>query len=86
MKGTNQINESRYLVDCRQINLELLSNYDRKKFPSIRKQFLHKWINLPGTRAVAFIQKNIIEGYGVLRLSADGYKIGPLFAERFEIA
>jgi hypothetical protein len=52
-------------------------------FPAERKVFLKKWINLPESRATAFVRNDKIEGYGVLRASDKGYRIGPLFADSY---
>lgn len=32
------------------------------------------------------MENDQIEGYGVLRASANGYRIGPLFANSFDVA
>lgn len=60
-----------------------MSNYDQRYFPANRINFLKKWINLPNTKAIAFVRDKIIEGYGVLRPTADAYKIGPLYADSY---
>lgn len=64
----------------------MLASYDRMNFPAERKEFLQKWITLPESKSIAYIKNNKIEGYGVLRVSADGYRLGPLYADSYEIA
>lgn len=32
------------------------------------------------------MNNNKIQGYGSIRLSADGYRIGPLYADNIEVA
>jgi hypothetical protein len=49
----------------------------------MRKEFVEKWINLPESKTIAFVENNLIKGYGVLRISAHGYRLGPLFANSY---
>ncbi len=65
----------------------LVEAYDRLYFPAPRKLFLAKWL-IPANHHVplAYVVNGEVKGYGVLRRCFKGYKIGPLFAETFEIA
>jgi hypothetical protein len=60
--------------------------YDQRFFPSQREEFLRQWTNMPDSKAVAYLEGDKITGYGVIRRCLVGYKIGPLFADRDEIA
>ena len=55
-------------------------------FPADRKEFIKQWITLPETNSIAYMRNGQIEGYGVIRLSANGYRLGPLYANTYEIA
>ena len=68
------------------IPFENISNYDRQHFPTPRPDFLKKWINLPESAAYGFIKDGNLCGYGVIRKSHTGFRIGPLFAENLEVA
>ncbi len=62
-------------------------DYDRFCFPSKRTTFLKNWLN-KGTNT-QYIYKSgsgAIEGIGMIRQCFNGNKIGPLFADNFDIA
>jgi len=61
-------------------------DYDLRYFPENRQLFLQKWISQPGTIALGVIQQNKLLGYGCIRPCWNGYKVGPLFAEKYEIS
>ena len=63
-----------------------ISAYDEEFFPETRGQFLDCWINQTQGAALAFVQNGSLAGYGVLRPCRSGYKVGPLFADRPDIA
>lgn len=60
--------------------------YDRALFPGERKEFLGCWIRQPGSTALGISEDDRLAGYGVIRPCRSGYKIGPLFAGRPELA
>jgi hypothetical protein len=55
--------------------------YDRTCFPAARSEFLRRWIALPDAHAFAVVSAGGLRGYGVIRRSVDGHKVGPLFAD-----
>lgn len=58
-----------------------VADFDSARFPSPRGRFLDVWLNgQDGRSAYALIEDGAIEGYGVVRPAAAGFKIGPLFA------
>jgi hypothetical protein len=63
-----------------------LAAYDRACFPAARAEFIRRWIALPDSKAFAVVQGGTVRGYGVIRPSADGHKIGPLFADDMSTA
>ncbi len=74
------------IVSLPTVPFENICMYDQRFFPSQRREFLRYWINMPDSRAVACLEGSVITGYGVIRKCLGGYKIGPLFADRDEIA
>jgi hypothetical protein len=74
------------VVDVHAVPFANICMYDQRFFPSQRQEFLRCWINMPGSKAIAYVEGNEIAGYGVIRRCLVGYKIGPLFADRHEIA
>lgn len=83
--GCVQPNQSA-IVDLREFPLAALSAYDRRHFPALRENFLKLWISRPGTVALGYLEQNQLVGYAVLRPCRQGFKVGPLFADRPEIA
>lgn len=64
-----------------------LNAYDRQLFPEERAAFLAAWIRQPETTALGNVdQDGRLSGYGVVRASRDGWRIGPLFADDPAIA
>jgi Acetyltransferase (GNAT) domain len=63
-----------------------ISAYDQQFFPDTRVQFLKCWINQPQAAALGFVEGGALAGYVVLRPCRAGYKVGPLFADRPDIA
>ncbi len=63
-----------------------LVQFDRKFFPADRSLFLKKWISQDNAHTIAYMDNGVIQGYGVIRKCVQGYKIGPLFADKQEIA
>lgn len=60
--------------------------YDRSHFPAPREHFLLRWCFQPDAISLAYVENRQLKGYGVLRKSLQGRKIGPLFADTPAIA
>lgn len=60
--------------------------YDRQLFPAPREAFLHAWLDPRARHGRAYVEHGAVRGYGVLRACRAGCKIGPLFADRPDIA
>jgi ribosomal protein S18 acetylase RimI-like enzyme len=60
--------------------------YDRTCFPAARPEFLRSWIALPDSAAFAVVAGGTLRGFGVIRRSVGGHKIGPLFADDAVVA
>jgi hypothetical protein len=63
-----------------------ISAYDRAFVPAARNAFLARWIAAPGVITLGLREQGRLAGYGVARPCRVGFKIGPLFAERADIA
>ena len=74
------------IVALSEVDFAKLTVYDRLCFPASRDAFLHAWINQADSRAVAFIKQGQLRGYAVRRQCIEGHKIGPLFADNYDIA
>ncbi len=68
------------LVDARTLPFDRLATYDRRFFPEARESFLSLWLSAPGHFGLAAVRDGALEGFGVIRPSRDGFKIGPLYA------
>lgn len=68
------------------LSFEQIAAYDAPFFAEERTRFLRAWINQPESVALGLVVDDRLTGYGVLRPSRSGYKIGPLFADSPEFA
>lgn len=59
---------------------------DLKCFGVPRKKLLIPWFEMPESYGFCYKNGNDILGYSLLRKADIGYKIGPLFAENYDIA
>jgi ribosomal protein S18 acetylase RimI-like enzyme len=74
------------IVDLRTLPFAELEAYDRQLFPTERSQFLQNWISQPESSALRVVRDGHLVGYGVVRASHTGFRIGPLFANDEQIA
>lgn len=70
----------RHLIPVLPDLVETVMAYDRPLFPADRAAFLRSWLSPPRT-AIALMGDRGVCGYGVIRKTLDGHKIGPLFAD-----
>lgn len=68
------------VVPATSLPFEALSALDASVLPASRENFLRVWLNTPGHRALAVLRDGVPAGFGVLRPSQDGARIGPLTA------
>ena len=59
---------------------------DRRVFPAPREAFLRAWIDMPDACGLAWTEQGRLAGWGVIRPCREGCKIGPLVADRADIA
>lgn len=74
------------LVSLADVPFAEVAAYDAACFPAPREAFLRKWMSLPESVGLGTTANGRLTGYGVLRTSADGYKVGPLFADDADTA
>jgi hypothetical protein len=55
--------------------------YDRGCFSAPRPTFLRNWLTLPESVALGCLREGRLAGFGVARRGAEGFKVGPLFAD-----
>lgn len=64
----------------------LLLDYDAGHFGFERKEFLDAWVHQAGAISNIYQTDTGIQAWGVIRKCHEGYKIGPLFADTYELA
>ncbi|MCP4325473.1 MAG: GNAT family N-acetyltransferase [Psychromonas sp.] len=67
-------------------DLNDIFEYDRHCFPAKREKFLTAWITQQSGQAFLYLNNGKVCGYVVRRKLEQGYKIGPLFADNYQIA
>lgn len=60
--------------------------FDTRCFGVQRPQFMVPWLQLPGNNIFKYVAGGSLEGFAVVRKLAEGYKIGPLFANSIPVA
>jgi GNAT superfamily N-acetyltransferase len=73
-------------VNARDLPVEALCDYDRDFFPAARRKFLKPWLAMPDASSFVWQEDGRIRGLGMIRKCRNGYKVGPLFADRAHIA
>lgn len=76
----------RSVVTLDVIDRALLDEYDQRHVAAPRFAFLSRWIDRPGVGTAAVVEDGRVVGYGVRRPAAAGHRIGPLFADRPDVA
>jgi hypothetical protein len=74
------------LVRLSAVPFDELVRFDALCFPARREAFLKAWVALPESVGLAAVGTDGLAGYGVLRRSTNGYKVGPLFAADVDVA
>lgn len=83
--ATTAINKTA-IVPLSQLPFASIETYDRQCFPASRSRFLQAWISQPDTLALGFVKNGVLQGFTVRRQCIEGHKIGPLFADNFQVA
>lgn len=66
--------------------MEKVVAFDRAHFPATRTNFLHAWLTASQHVLRIALESGTIKGYGVLRPSQEGFRVGPLFADSDDVA
>ncbi|OKH45253.1 GNAT family N-acetyltransferase [Calothrix sp. HK-06] len=74
------------IVELSTVPLRALVAYDQPFFPAERSNFLQSWIAPPHRIALGIKSNDALVGYGVIRQSHTGFRVGPLFADSEQIA
>lgn len=70
------------LAEVAPVHLPLISAYDEGFNPAPRENFLREWLKEKDTRrSFVLLEGATVSGYGTIRACAEGFKIGPLFAD-----
>jgi GNAT superfamily N-acetyltransferase len=67
-------------------DLAELARFDSFHFPAPRAGFLERWLTQPGGHAVGLRERDVLVAYGVSRPCRSGHKLGPVFADRADLA
>jgi GNAT superfamily N-acetyltransferase len=66
---------------------DAVADYDARAFGAPRPAFLASWLGPTATRqSEAYVEDGVLRGYGTVRRTVVGWKIGPLFADSAAIA
>lgn len=79
--GTGTLVADPRIVPLARFAFAEVARYDRAFFPEAREAFLHAWLAQPGATALAVVRDGALAGYGVVRPTRAGFKIGPLFVD-----
>ncbi len=87
-EGVSQVAEVRHpaLRPVAGLDFDALVAYDAAIFTAQRRKFLECWLRTPRTLGLGWVEGGELRGYGVIRPCGLGWKIGPLFADRPDVA
>jgi GNAT superfamily N-acetyltransferase len=74
------------IVPLGAVDFAALCGDDARVFPAPRASFLRCWIAMPEATGLAWVEQGHIAGWGVIRRCREGHKIGPLNADRPQVA
>lgn len=70
------------LSEVSPVHMPLIAAYDEAFNPAPRERFLREWLKEKETRhSFVLLEGAVVSGYGTIRACAEGFKIGPLFAD-----
>ena len=85
-QGPISINQQLPVTPLSVIPAKAIFAYDRLHFPADRQKFLQCWFSQTSGLGYGVIIDKKLCGYGYIRPSVDGFRIGPLFADTQDIA
>ena len=81
-----QFHISEFISNIELKDFELISAYDKKCFGFCRDDFLYNWLKMSNAKTFKYKGERSLMGFAVLRKVIEGYKIGPLFADNYNVA
>jgi len=69
-----------------EVGFDLICDSDARVFPAPREAFLRCWTGMPDAAGLAWVEQGRLVGWGLVRRCREGHKIGPLVADRPEVA
>ena len=84
IKQTSPLNSN--IQEISKDSLTQVLDYDKQCFPANRDKFLTAWINQDDAKSFCYILNDEVKGFIVRRKCYEGHKIGPLFADNYQIA
>jgi hypothetical protein len=69
------------VVDLDTVPFQQVAGYDKAVFEADRGRFLRVWIAQPEAIRLGVERDGMLKGWGMLRPTSDGNKVGPLFAD-----
>ncbi|MCB1111799.1 MAG: GNAT family N-acetyltransferase [Chlamydiales bacterium] len=80
-QGMGGVKKPEGLTEICRVPLEAIVHYDAPIFGAEREAFLEKWITMPNAHGFTVMEGQNLKGYGMIRTSVHGWRIGPLFAD-----
>jgi hypothetical protein len=74
------------VVPLATVPFDTVQAYDADFFPAPRAALLRAWLAQGDAHAFGYMHHGRLQGYGVMRRCLDGWKVGPLFADREAVA
>ena len=78
--------QSELVVPLDSLPLPKVADYALQCFPARHETYLGHWIDQPGAISLGYVEEGKLLGFGVARPCLVGHKIGPLFADSYEVA
>jgi len=78
--------EAAAVVPLGGVDFAALCADDLRVFPAPREAFLRAWITMPDATGLAWLDRDHLRGWGVIRRCREGHKIGPLVADDRAVA
>jgi GNAT superfamily N-acetyltransferase len=78
--------KDKHIISITSSDMDEVVKYDTSCFGLSRRQFIIPWFNQKDSYSFKYQKDNQLQGLAILRKCAQGYKIGPLFADAFSVA
>jgi len=74
------------IYSAQDIDIRYLVRYDASRFGTHREKFIRAWLDTVVMDGVCLLKEGSIQGWGCLRRCRRGWRLGPVFAEKYEYA